>query len=32
MKKIIFGAWGGTFYDKTGFVLVPILILEPKWY
>lgn len=28
-ESIIFG---GSFYDKTGFVMTPIITLEPKWY
>ncbi len=26
------GIWGGTYYDKTGFLLTPVIVLEPKWY
>ncbi len=26
------GIWGGTFYDKTGFLLAPVITLEPRWY
>ncbi len=26
------GIWGGDFYDKTGFVLSPVLTLEPRFY
>lgn len=26
------GIWGGTFYDKTGFILVPVITVEPRWY
>ena len=26
------GIWGGDFYDKTGFLLTPVLTLEPRWY
>lgn len=26
------GIWGGGFYDKTGFLLTPVLTLEPRWY
>src|SRR5690625_2012617 len=26
------GFWRGSFYDKTGFVMTPQIILEPKWY
>jgi len=24
--------WGGSFYDRTGFVLAPVITLEPRWY
>ncbi|NJW52259.1 hypothetical protein [Salinimicrobium oceani] len=26
------GIWGGSFYDKTGFLMTPVLTLEPRWY
>ncbi len=26
------GIWGGTFYDKTGFLMTPVLTLEPRYY
>ncbi|MCG9898677.1 MAG: hypothetical protein MH132_01615 [Hydrotalea sp.] len=27
------GIWGGSFlYDKTGFLMNPVLTLEPRWY
>lgn len=26
------GIWGGSFYDKTGFLLAPVITLEPRWY
>ena len=26
------GIWGGDFYDKTGFLLTPVLTLEPRFY
>lgn len=26
------GIWGGDFYDKTGFLLTPVLTVEPRWY
>lgn len=26
------GIWGGSFYDKTGFLLTPVITLEPRWY
>jgi len=26
------GIWGGDFYDKTGFVLTPVITIEPRWY
>lgn len=26
------GIWGGDYYEKTGFLLTPILRVEPKWY
>lgn len=26
------GIWGGSYYDKTGFLLTPVLTLEPRWY
>ena len=26
------GIWGGTFYDKAGFLLAPVITLEPRWY
>ncbi|MRI63447.1 hypothetical protein EDM00_05515 [Ornithobacterium rhinotracheale] len=26
------GIWGGSVYDKTGFILLPELSLEPKYY
>ncbi len=26
------GFWGGTYYDNVGFILTPLLRLEPKYY
>lgn len=26
------GIFGGTFYDKTGFFLTPVINVEPRWY
>lgn len=26
------GIWGGDFYDKTGFLLAPVLTIEPRFY
>ena len=26
------GIWGGTFYEKTGFLMAPVFTLEPRWY
>ena len=26
------GLWGGSFYDKTGFIMAPVITLEPRWY
>lgn len=26
------GAWGGSFYPKTGFVMTPTISLEPRYY
>src|SRR5690625_3323106 len=26
------GIWGGDFYEKTGFLLTPVIIAEPRWY
>ncbi len=26
------GIWGGSLYDKTGFVAAPVVTLEPRWY
>lgn len=26
------GIWGGDFYDKTGFLLTPVISIEPRWY
>ena len=26
------GIWGGDYYEKTGFLMTPIISLEPKWY
>lgn len=26
------GFWGGSFYDKTGFLLTPVITIEPRWY
>lgn len=26
------GIWGGSYYNKTGFLLAPVLTLEPRWY
>ena len=24
--------WGGSFYDKTGYVFTPVITAEPRWY
>ncbi|PST82033.1 hypothetical protein C7T94_14550 [Pedobacter yulinensis] len=24
--------WGGSFYEKTGFAMTPVLAAEPRWY
>lgn len=24
--------FGGTFYDKTGFIMTPVITVEPRWY
>lgn len=26
------GIWGGDFYDNSGFLLAPVITLEPRWY
>lgn len=26
------GLWGGNFYEKTGFVMAPVISVEPRWY
>jgi hypothetical protein len=26
------GFWGGRIHDKTGFVMTPVIIAEPRWY
>lgn len=26
------GIWGGDFYDKTGFLMTPVITVEPRWY
>jgi hypothetical protein len=26
------GIWGGTYYDKVGFLMAPVLTLEPRFY
>lgn len=26
------GIWGGSFYPKTGFLMTPVIRLEPRWY
>lgn len=26
------GIWGGDFYEKTGFLLTPVITVEPRWY
>src|SRR5665647_946407 len=26
------GFWGGSFYPKTGYLMTPVIILEPRWY
>lgn len=26
------GIWGGTFYDKAGFILIPSINFQPKFY
>ncbi|SEA43619.1 hypothetical protein SAMN05443667_104205 [Flavobacterium gillisiae] len=26
------GIWAGSFYDKTGVILVPVITMEPRWY
>ncbi|KIX20216.1 hypothetical protein SY27_13825 [Flavobacterium sp. 316] len=26
------GIWGGDFYDKTGFLMTPVITAEPRWY
>lgn len=26
------GIWGGDFYDKTGFLMKPVITAEPRWY
>jgi len=26
------GFWGGDFYDKTGFLMTPVITAEPRWY
>ena len=26
------GIWGGSFYPKTGYLMTPVITLEPRWY
>ncbi|OAZ05069.1 hypothetical protein [Flavobacterium succinicans] len=26
------GIWGGNFYPKTGYLMTPVITLEPRWY
>ena len=26
------GIWGGSFYPKTGFAMLPVITVEPRWY
>lgn len=26
------GIWGGSFYPKTGYLMTPVLTIEPRWY
>lgn len=26
------GLWGGSYYEKTGFLLTPVITAEPRWY
>ncbi|MFV0565193.1 MAG: hypothetical protein ACK5NB_05075 [Flavobacteriaceae bacterium] len=26
------GIWGGSYYDDVGFLLAPVITLEPRWY
>ncbi len=26
------GIWGGSFYNNTGFLLTPVITVEPRWY
>jgi hypothetical protein len=26
------GIWGGTFYPKTGYLITPVITIEPRWY
>ncbi|SOC79674.1 hypothetical protein SAMN06296241_1206 [Salinimicrobium sediminis] len=26
------GFWAGSFYEKTGFLMAPVISLEPRWY
>ena len=26
------GIWGGDFYDKIGFLMTPVITIEPRWY
>lgn len=26
------GIWGGSYYDKTGFLMTPVITAEPRWY
>lgn len=26
------GIWGGTFYDNVGYILIPVITIEPRWY
>lgn len=26
------GIFGGSFYDKTGFIMTPVITIEPRWY
>ncbi|MGV8829340.1 MAG: hypothetical protein ACWA6U_13605 [Breznakibacter sp.] len=26
------GIWGGSYYEKTGFLMTPVITMEPRWY
>ncbi len=26
------GIWGGSLYENTGFLMIPVITLEPRWY